>query len=455
MTSPSSSSTSSPHINLPLLPRCKRCDQFFLTTQALAEHLHNHEEYRCAECGEELPCHLDLARHMYGAHGRVYNLGKKFKSGRRLWEVGTTATAPTYRVAALHGGEVGEIVEEEVGEVGEEEVDDYIEETFTVVLDEKGNLQQIVVEETEEEQGDVDRDMCKTKIETECTTHKLITKDMEIILPNVDAEPAEDKLEVAEIEDQGECEEEEEETQEYEVEIEGGGQSFQLVLPSSLGLGLAPPLPPSSSTVPTTTSSLLASSTTPPSPTKLFERLVSGGEELPRSLEGVVLSQEDEGVLAAAPEPRALQAADLARFQIGRRVLGGAKPAKKADSCPSRQAHLCPYCRQVLKTRDALSRHIAVVHLDQKNFECSHQCGRTYATQADMLKHVRAAHSEQGSAMVECEICGDQFKESYLKRHQYYKHKGNNLPRNCSYCGKEFKTREIMMKHIRNIHRKK
>jgi len=444
------------------LHRCKRCDQFFLTTQALAEHMQNHEEYRCAECGEELACHLDLARHMYGAHGRVYNLGKKFKSGRRLWEVGTTATAPTYRVTALEEGEVGEMEEEEV-----DEVDDYIEETFTVVLDEKGNLQQIVVAETEEGQEDFVNDLCKSKIETVCTTDKLITKDMEIILPNATADEDEDKLEVGEMEDNGEegqeeCEEEEDETQEYEVEIEGGGQSFQLVLPSSLGLGLAPPLLPSTSTVSTTTSlpasSTLptsASSTLPASATKLFERLVSGGEELPRSLEGVALSQEDEGVLAAAPAPRAIQGKDLARFQIGRRVQGGSKPPKKSDSCPSRQAHLCPYCRQVLKTRNALSRHIAVVHLEQRNFECSHQCGKTYATQADMMKHVRAAHSEQGNTMVECEICGDQFKESYLKRHQYYKHKGNHLPRNCSYCGKEFKTREIMMKHIRNIHKKK
>ena len=187
---------------------------------------------------------------------------------------------------------------------------------------------------------------------------------------------------------------------------------------------------------------------------KLFERLVSRKGELPRTFEGVKLSQEDEGVLASAPKPEEISTRDLSKFQIGKRSLDFPKGGKKWESCPSRQAHLCPYCRQVLKTRNALSRHISVVHLDVKNFQCD-QCERSYATKADVMKHVRSTHSELRNVMVECEICGEEFKECYLKRHQYYKHKGNNLPKKCPYCSKDFKTREIMMKHIRKIHKRR
>lgn len=141
----------------------------------------------------------------------------------------------------------------------------------------------------------------------------------------------------------------------------------------------------------------------------------------------------------------------ICRFQIGKKA-NWSKSIKRWEDCPSRQAHLCPYCRQVLKTRDALSRHISVVHLNVKQFPCE-ECGKKYATKADMTKHTRAAHGDLRNLMVRCEECGDEFKQCYLKRHQYYKHKSNKLPKLCLHCGKEFKTREIMLKHVRKIHR--
>jgi len=422
------------------LHRCRKCDQYFLTSTALSAHLANHEEYKCKECHQTFQAHLSLAAHLFTAHGKVFNIGKKFKSGRNQWDVGGFTTATTYSVA---NGVVDFVAEE----VEDDRIEELVEESFTVVLDEEGNLQEIGVSPSEEVQ-EVPMSKCDRVVEV------VVNEEVVNVVGETDVDvSAEDTTNIQKISYEGNAktqeldeentdvnqfDEEIAETQEFEVEVDETEVKFKVVASTKMTLNQM------------NAGKQQISSAQP----KLFERLVSSKGELPRSFEGVKLSQEDEGVLASAPNPEEISTRDLSRFQIGKRSLDFPKGGKKWESCPSRQAHLCPYCRQVLKTRNALSRHISVVHLDVKNFQCD-QCDRSYATKADVMKHVRATHCEQRNVMVECEICGEEFKECYLKRHQYYKHKGNNLPKQCPYCSKDFKTREVMMKHIRKIHKKK
>ena len=399
------------------LKRCVKCEQYFLTNAALTAHLASHEEYSCSDCDLTFPAHLAMARHMYTEHNKVYNIGKQYKSGRSNWEVGTTSGATTYRVDKAVEEE-GEEYEEESEEDEEDEED--IEESFTVLLDEDGNLQEIVTEADEHTEAE---------LVSETTIDIVLEQKVEEVVDEEDNDTAEAE------------EEEPEETEEYEVELDGS--NFQLVLAPSL-TEKEPVL-----------LQLLQENLTNTSGTKkpkLFERLVAHRSELPRSLHGVKLSAEDELVLAAAPKAQDIRTHDLQKFQISKKAEGS-KKARKYEACPSRQAHLCPYCRQVLKTRNALSRHISVVHLAVRNFPCT-ECGKSYATKADTMKHIRAAHSEHRNTLVECDECGEKFKQCYLKRHQYYKHKGNELSKKCLHCDKDFKTREIMMKHIRKIHKR-
>ena len=60
---------------------------------------------------------------------------------------------------------------------------------------------------------------------------------------------------------------------------------------------------------------------------------------------------------------------------------------------------------------------------------------------------------EWGIVLRTVQECGEKVKASYLKRHRNYKHNTSSLPRNCSVCQKEFKTREIMLKHVRKVHK--
>ena len=185
---------------------------------------------------------------------------------------------------------------------------------------------------------------------------------------------------------------------------------------------------------------------------KLHERFVSSKEGLPQSLNGGELSPEDEDVLNKAPSLEHFSSKDLLKYQIGRNE-DDENNTNKYQACPSRQAHLCPYCRKVLKTRHSLNMHILVVHLEEKKFSCD-TCHKFFATKADLVKHQTAAHELAGQEMVKCDICKESFKASYLKRHTYYKHPSNSLPKHCSECGKEFKSREIMLKHVKKIHSK-
>ena len=171
-------------------------------------------------------------------------------------------------------------------------------------------------------------------------------------------------------------------------------------------------------------------------------------EDVPRDLRNLQLSPEDEELLGRRPEPENLSQGQLGQYQIQRKA---GKMARKYENCPSRQAHLCPYCRQILKSKYALSSHIAVIHLKHKPLSCQ-LCDKTFATNSDLVKHNKAQHDENRNDLVQCEDCGEQVRKPYLNRHRSYRHSKNTLPKTCDKCGKDFKSRETMLKHVRKLH---
>ena len=180
---------------------------------------------------------------------------------------------------------------------------------------------------------------------------------------------------------------------------------------------------------------------------KLSERFRKE-EDVPRDLRNVKLSAEDEELLSRCPEPENLSPGELGKYQIQSKT---GKMKTKYENCPSRQAHLCPYCRQILKSKYTLSCHIAVVHLRHKPLSC-HLCDKSFATKSDLVKHNKAQHDHSKDELVQCEDCGEEVRRPYLNRHRSYRHSKNSLPKTCDKCGKEFKSRETMLKHVRKIH---
>jgi len=200
--------------------------------------------------------------------------------------------------------------------------------------------------------------------------------------------------------------------------------------------------------VPTGDSSVMHIDVTKIKPT-LSERLTERfrKSEVPRDLRDVTLPAEDEELLRRCPSPDQLLSSDLTRYQIQRKAV----TSTKYESCPSRQAHLCPYCRQVLKSKYSLDSHIKVVHRKIKTVKCQ-ICDKSFSNNSELGKHNRAVHDEDRDELVECGECGEQVKKCYLNRHRSYRHSKNNKTKICPKCGKDFKSRETMLAHVRKYH---
>ena len=174
------------------------------------------------------------------------------------------------------------------------------------------------------------------------------------------------------------------------------------------------------------------------------------GVTLPRDLRDAPLALADEALLKLAPPPSELTLSDLDKYRIEARNVRN-KTLQRYSNCPSRQAHLCPYCRSVMKSKANLRNHIASVHTKQKTFLCE-LCDKMFLTSSDLTKHFRAVHDSSKDEMVECGLCGERVRRAYLGRHTSYRHARNNLPRHCDKCLKEFKSRETMLRHKRTVH---
>jgi hypothetical protein len=172
------------------------------------------------------------------------------------------------------------------------------------------------------------------------------------------------------------------------------------------------------------------------------------------------LSKEDELVLLETARADAFSYQDLDRLQVGLAPKSGSAgvPARTARNrhqfAASRQPHLCPYCRQILRTKWSLKQHICIRHFRIKSAVCNY-CEKSYGSEADLRRHVTQVH-EEPERRVGCQLCGEEVRAAYLKRHmQYRHHKQQQQPANCQECGKLFSKRETMLKHVRVVHHRK
>merc|ERR1719228_2878635 len=148
--------------------KCDKCDQWFQTTEELEEHQSNHEKYLCVDCLIEFESHMRLAKHMYSVHKKVFNVGAKFSKSRGEK---SDCAAVTYHIEKSKEHEPFEVncvprkdppvlnspcngiveVVQEISNMGDQDLlGNLEEESFTVVLDEKGNLQNVILDKEED-----------------------------------------------------------------------------------------------------------------------------------------------------------------------------------------------------------------------------------------------------------------------------------------------------------------
>jgi len=439
--------------------KCDKCDLWFHTAEELEKHQSNHEKYLCVDCLIEFESHMRLAKHMYSVHKKVFNVGAKFSKsiGGKLG-----CPAVTYHIEKSKESEpvlsapcngVVEVVQEISNMDDQDLLENLEEESFTVVLDEEGNLQNVILDQEEEITN------------TTNLQENLGSPNRNVHLPILGMEAKQGVFRSrsnSRNKNESGLEEhfnKKSEIKDYEVEVDGNTNTFQIIIPSDRFHKYKSLLSEKDNLIRFIQENLPSDYTdgrkeikSNNKEDKLQERLVTSKKYLPKSLIGVDLSPEDEEVIKKAPNVEELCKKDLLKYQIGKKE-DVETSSNKYQSCPSRQAHLCPYCRKLLKTRNSLSRHISVIHLNEKKYLCD-ECKKCFATKADLCKHRKATHEEARNEIVECDICKETFKASYLKRHKYYKHLSSDLPKHCVECGKEFKTREIMLKHVKKVHKR-
>ena len=135
--------------------------------------------------------------------------------------------------------------------------------------------------------------------------------------------------------------------------------------------------------------------------------------------------------------------------------------------------YICDQCSKVFKTRSILQLHVNRVHAKIKRFFCPH-CSVGFHFRANQIKHIKTFHqnvimdssecavlgeplgAKETGKEVEflCEECGKSFKKKFcLKRHVDRVHaKIKNYI--CPHCQKGFFLNENLKKHIKNMHKK-
>ncbi|OXA47383.1 PR domain zinc finger protein 5 [Folsomia candida] len=116
----------------------------------------------------------------------------------------------------------------------------------------------------------------------------------------------------------------------------------------------------------------------------------------------------------------------------------------------------CSICNKTLSNQANLRKHLDTVHNmeeDRPRFPCGFPgCEKSYLTKGDLTKHVKAGHVEN-PVRFPCTRCGKEFKtRAYLGRH--VSTHTTDKPCKCATCGKCFACRRYMTIHKR-IHTQK
>ena len=123
---------------------------------------------------------------------------------------------------------------------------------------------------------------------------------------------------------------------------------------------------------------------------------------------------------------------------------------KKQKKKTRKSAYPCQECNQIFDSAKKLSDHKHYYHKHEE-VKCD-QCEKTFDCKRKMLKHKNRFHSDAA----QCEECGKEFKLRYLlRRHvlMYHKNEIGSFP--CEACGLIFDRKDKVQRHQQSKHNKR
>lgn len=114
------------------------------------------------------------------------------------------------------------------------------------------------------------------------------------------------------------------------------------------------------------------------------------------------------------------------------------QPQTHLDQQSSEKPHVCPDCGTAFKKNSNLVKHMKLVHLGERNFECPEpSCGRLFGQKSNLNSHIKAVHLGEKPFVCPESPCGRRFSQkSGLKAHIKTVHNGER-PYVCD-CGSSF-----------------
>lgn len=109
----------------------------------------------------------------------------------------------------------------------------------------------------------------------------------------------------------------------------------------------------------------------------------------------------------------------------------------------------CPVCKQRMKTKPSLKKHMAESHLPV-NVSCP-VCRKTMKNKGTLKIHMMKIHAKKG--LKQCTLCDKQFGDLYqLRVHSLTHNKLRPFDCQVDQCGLGFTTKQCLQKHYRMKH---
>ncbi|XP_061389907.1 zinc finger protein 91-like [Musca vetustissima] len=119
---------------------------------------------------------------------------------------------------------------------------------------------------------------------------------------------------------------------------------------------------------------------------------------------------------------------------------------------PSTNLFHCDMCSLQFKLLRNIKRHM-LTHTDLRPFQCEF-CEKSFKRKDILQKHLRDVHRDPATNCYHCDLCSLQFKmQRNIKRHMLTH--TDLRPFECQLCEKTFKRKDNLQKHLRDVHSEK